>query len=488
MGGSACFLRYLERGMKLRIFKALSICNRVQRAPGRGIETPTSRRCYLKPAATLTIAIIATAFCAHAATYSAVNDLSLSGNPNGVWSYLVSNVLMSTPYTGTGALAGFIGWSNGLPDPNGVGVLKNGTGGSVTIIGGLVLPTDHLFLNAEIGNLAVRFTAPVTAGYSVSGDFIGLVSVAPGEEAHDVAVLVNGSQVYSDTVSSYNQPDAFSLTVALNAGDTVDFVDYAGANFQFLGTGLAATITPAAPPSITPGGIVPIFSSSTTIEPGSWASIFGSNLAPGDALWNGDFPTKLADTTVTIDGKAAYLWYVSPGQINLQAPDDLKTGVVTATVTTTAGTASSTVTLAPFGPSLSLLDGKHIAGIIIRSNGSGAYGNGAYDVIGPTGTSLGYPTVAAKAGDSLELFGVGFGPTTPTVPAGAPYSGAAMATNSVQFMINGIPVLPSFAGITEAGLFQFNISLPAGLGTGDVSIQGVVGGIKSPAGAVLSLQ
>jgi uncharacterized protein (TIGR03437 family) len=63
-----------------------------------------------------------------------------------------------------------------------------------------------------------------------------------------------------------------------------------------------------------------------------------------------------------------------------------------------------------------------------------------------------------------------------------------MATNSVQFMINGIPVLPSFAGITEAGLFQFNISLPAGLGTGDVSIQGVVGGIKSPAGAVLSLQ
>jgi uncharacterized protein (TIGR03437 family) len=197
----------------------------------------------------------------------------------------------------------------------------------------------------------------------------------------------------------------------------------------------------------------------------------------------------LGNTSVTIDGEPAYLWYVSPGQINLQAPDDLKTGVVNVTVTTPAGTATSTVTLGPFGPSLSLLDGKYIAGIIVRSDGSGAYGNGTYDLLGPTGNSLGYPTVAAKAGDSLELFGVGFGPTNPPVAAGAPYSGAAPATNTVQFLINGMTVLPTFAGITEAGTFQFNIvGLPAGLGTGDVSIQGVVAGVDSPTGAVISLQ
>ena len=62
--------------------------------------------------------------------------------------------------------------------------------------------------------------------------------------------------------------------------------------------------------------------------------------------------------------------------------------------------ARSTVTLAQFGPCFSLLDGKHVAGIILRSDGSGADGGGAYDIIGPTGSALGYKTVAAKAGDA----------------------------------------------------------------------------------------
>jgi hypothetical protein len=73
--------------------------------------------------------------------------------------------------------------------------------------------------------------------------------------------------------------------------------------------------------------------------------------------------------------------------------------------------ATTTVILARFAPSFNLLDTKHAAGIIIRSDSSGAYGGGSYDIIGPTGSSLGYPTVVAKAGDTVELFGVGFGPT-----------------------------------------------------------------------------
>jgi uncharacterized protein (TIGR03437 family) len=243
------------------------------------------------------------------------------------------------------------------------------------------------------------------------------------------------------------------------------------------------------PPSITQNGVVPIFSTVSTVQPGSWVSIYGSNLASATATWNGDFPVSLGGTSVTIDGKAAYLWFVSPSQINLQVPDDATTGSVSVVVTTGGGTASTTVTLGQLGPSLSLLDGKHIAGIILRANGSGAYGGGSYDIIGPTGTSLGYPTVAAKAGDTLELFGVGFGPTNPAVPAGKPYSGSAPTTNTVQLIINGTAVLPSFAGITSAGLYQFNIpQLPSGLGTGDVTLQATVAGVRSPSGVVITLQ
>ncbi len=135
---------------------------------------------------------------------------------------------------------------------------------------------------------------------------------------------------------------------------------------------------------------------------------------------------------MTIDGKAAYLSFVSPGQINLQAPSDTVTGPVPVMVTTPGGSATSTVTLAQFAPSFLLLDAKHVAGIILRSNGSGAYGGGAYDIVGPTGTSLGYQTVAAKAGDTVELFGTGFGPTTPAVQPGQAFSETAPTTNPVM--------------------------------------------------------
>jgi uncharacterized protein (TIGR03437 family) len=241
-------------------------------------------------------------------------------------------------------------------------------------------------------------------------------------------------------------------------------------------------------PSITPNGIVPNDSSAQAIEAGEWVSIYGVNLAGASATWTGNFPTSLGGTSVTIDGKQAYLWYVSPTQINLQVPDDAATGPVTVVVTTPNGTASSTVTLAQFAPSFNLLDAKHVAGIILRSNGSGAYGGGTYDIIGPTGSALGYATVAAKAGDSVELFGVGFGPTSPHVAPGAIFSGSAPTTNAVSLRINNVSVNPSFAGLSGAGLYQINFTIPAGLGTGDIALVASVGGASTQPSVVISLQ
>lgn len=256
------------------------------------------------------------------------------------------------------------------------------------------------------------------------------------------------------------------------------------------GTQLASRIAAAATAtvSINAAGIVPVFSSTPVIEPGSWISVYGNNLASGDVIWNGNFPTTLGGTTVTINNKPAYLWFVSPGQINLQAPDDTATGTVPVVVQTATGSTTSTVTLSQFGPSFSLLDATHIAGIIIRTDGSGTQGGGTYDIIGPTGAPFGYVTVPAKAGDTVELFGVGFGPTNPAVPAGQPFSGAASTVNPVTILMNGTAVTPAFAGLTQAGLFQINLTIPAGLGTGDVPLVGMVGGAQTPASVVISLQ
>ncbi|MGD1070794.1 MAG: hypothetical protein ABSB15_11690 [Bryobacteraceae bacterium] len=239
------------------------------------------------------------------------------------------------------------------------------------------------------------------------------------------------------------------------------------------------------PVSINLGGVVPVYSASTTIQASSWVSIYGTNLAAGTTVWNGNFPTSLGNTSVTINSKPAYLWFVSPTQINLQPPDDNTTGVVNVAVTTSAGSASCTVTLGPYAPSLSLFNAKYAAAIVVTPGSPGNSGAG-YDYIGPAG-ALPFPTRPAKVGETVILFGVGFGPTNPHVPAGQVYSGAAPSVTMPQISIGGLPATVSFAGIVEAGLFQFNVVVPKA-GSGDQELQTSVNGVAAPAGVFITLQ
>jgi len=49
-------------------------------------------------------------------------------------------------------------------------------------------------------------------------------------------------------------------------------------------------------------------------------------------------------------------------------------------------------------------------------------------------------------------------------------------------------VTPSFAGIIEAGLYQINMTIPAGFGAGDLPIIATVAGVQTQTGVVISLQ
>lgn len=264
-----------------------------------------------------------------------------------------------------------------------------------------------------------------------------------------------------------------------------------GSAVALMTSGIAQQIS-ALPPSITPGGIVPLFGMTNTIESGELVTIYGNNLADETAVWNGDFPVSLGGTGVEINGRPAYLMFVSPGQINLQAPDDTVAGTVQVIVTTASGRATSTVTLGPYSPSLSLLGIPYgttifVSGIILRPDGSGAYGGGRYDILGPPGQSFGYRTVAAQPGDTVELFGVGFGPTTPEVPAGQAFSGAAPIDSPIALYIDNVMVRPAFAGLSAPGVYQINLKVPVGLGEGDVPIVATVGGMQTQPGVLFSL-
>lgn len=244
-------------------------------------------------------------------------------------------------------------------------------------------------------------------------------------------------------------------------------------------------LNPQTPPQITNGGVVPVYSTSTTIQPGSWVSLYGSNLASSTTVWNGDFPKTLGNVSVTVNSKPAYLWYVGPTQVNFQAPDDTARGPVNVTVTNPNGSATTTVTLGDYAPSFSLYSAKYPAAIVALVGAAGNSGQG-YDYIGPSG-SLSFPSRPVKAGETVILFGVGFGPTNPPVASGQLVTTPAASTTNPTFTVGGVPAQVAYSGIVAAGLYQFNIVVP-NAGSGDKLLQATVGGLTTQSNIYLTIQ
>ena len=143
------------------------------------------------------------------------------------------------------------------------------------------------------------------------------------------------------------------------------------------------------------------------IEAGSWVTIKGSNLSntsPGrtwtdSEIVNGNLPTSLDNTSVTIDGKAAYVYYISPGQINVQAPDDSVTGAVQVVVKNNAQVSNSfTAQLQTVAPAFFQYGGTSFA-ITTRFSDNALIGD----------PSAAPGTIAAKPGDVLILWATGSG-------------------------------------------------------------------------------
>ncbi|HWE52250.1 MAG TPA: choice-of-anchor V domain-containing protein [Bryobacteraceae bacterium] len=265
------------------------------------------------------------------------------------------------------------------------------------------------------------------------------------------------------------------------------------------------TLTPAAAtngPAITPSGVVSHGTSSTTVEPGSWVDIYGSNLAPqtpNGRFWNasteiinGVFPTSLDGVSVKINGKSAAVYYISPTLVVVQSPDDSGTGSVPVTVTTSVGTSTGvTATVGAVSPAFFTFDGfKYVAAEIPDADGSGYNLPGtqsSYDFLGPP-EKLGFTTRSAKKGDIVELFVTGFGPTNPVTPAGSVVAQPAPSTASVTINIGGVTQTAT-AYLTYAGLYQINVTIPQNIGSGDIPVFAIVNGVQSqPSTTVISVQ
>lgn len=246
------------------------------------------------------------------------------------------------------------------------------------------------------------------------------------------------------------------------------------------------SVPPPAAPVIAANGVVNGASFQPGIVANSWATILGSNLASTTTTWdnaivNRNLPTTLGGVSVTIGGKSAYLYYVSPTQINLIAPD-VGSGPLQATVANSGATSAAfTVNSSQFGPAFFPWPGNQV--VATRQDFSFAARNGTF---------AGAATIPAKPGEVIILWGTGFGPTNPAAPTGVQVPGdrtyststlPAVTINNVPATVFGAALAPGFAG-----LFQVAIEAPSSLADGDWPIQTSIGGVQSPTGMVLSVR
>jgi uncharacterized protein (TIGR03118 family) len=238
-----------------------------------------------------------------------------------------------------------------------------------------------------------------------------------------------------------------------------------------------------AAPAITSSSVVNAASYSPGAAPNAFVSIFGSNLAATSRTWatkdfnNGALPTSLDGVSVMIDSKPAYIAYVSPTQINVLVPQDSNTGQVPVVVTNNGLTsATANAQLSAFAPAFFVFKGNAIA----------AYHSDNVTPVGASGVTTG--STPAAAGETIVLYGTGFGPTTPGYAAGqlitTPVPLAALPT--VTF--GGASATVTYAGLVGAGLYQINVTVPANTPSGDTPVVATIGGASTQSTAIITVQ
>ena len=247
---------------------------------------------------------------------------------------------------------------------------------------------------------------------------------------------------------------------------------------------IAKIQTTAPLPAIAPNGVVSGASFQTGIVPSSWVTIYGTNLSTVSDLWtieNGQFPTQLDGVSVSIGGQPAYVEFVSPGQINVLAPN-IAAGPVQVTVTNSMGTSqpvSATAALA--GPAFFLWANTYAVATYTD-----------YTYAAKNGAIAGVATVPAAPGDVLILWGTGFGPTNPAATPGqeVPPSGLYPTANPVTVSIGNIDAIVYGSVLSPgfAGLYQIAVQVPTSAPNGDLPIIATVNGVSSPATTLLTVQ
>ena len=356
---------------------------------------------------------------------------------------------------------------------------------------GIALDNAGNLYIADAGNNVIRMVSPGGTISTIAGNHAGGFSGdggpatsaqmnKPEAVAVDAAGAVYFSDFFNNRVRQVVNGVVNTIAGASSSGYAGDGGPAAGARLDepiglladssgnvYLadyGNDVVRQLTPNAP-AVASGGVISSsqFGAFSSAAPGSWIEIYGTNLAFSRRQWgNADFsgssaPTSLDGTSVTIGGQPAFVDYISGGQVNVQVPN-VQPGAQPLIVKNAAGSTSSySLTVAAAQPGL--LSQYRAGGVQYVT----AILPDAKTYIMPAGAVAGVSSRPAKAGDTITLYGTGFGPVTPAVPAGqiAPAQATSL-NNQLQISIGGAPATVTYAGIAAGfvGLYQFNVVVP----------------------------
>jgi uncharacterized protein (TIGR03437 family) len=344
---------------------------------------------------------------------------------------------------------------------------------------------------------------------TLAGAFTKLHSFAGAEGSHPYCGLIqaNDGNFYGTALDGGANGDGtiFEMTFAgavttLHSFNSTDGANPSGALMQahdgniygttseggMSGVGTVFKLTPAlAVPAITPNGLVNGASFQPGIVANAWFTITGTNLSSVTDTWanaviDGNLPESLDGVSVSVAGQPAYIYYVSPGQINALAPN-LNPGTVSVTVTNSVGPSAPVTAVAQMVQPAFFQWGNYA--VATRTD---------YTLAVKNGTFPGVTTVPAKPGDTIILWGTGFGPTTPPVP-----QGIAVPSSTVYRTLSPVTVTVGSAAANviytvlapgSAGLYQVAIQMPATMADGDYPVVATISGAQSPSNVLITVE
>ena len=302
---------------------------------------------------------------------------------------------------------------------------------------------------------------PETLGIALTNLGLGTLtvqSVSSTGQGFTAAAISGGAALTFDpgTLAPASYPGAVTLTSNAANGPIVVPVNF--------------TVEAKGSPSIPFQGVVDdaIFEGGDAVAPGGIVALFGDQLSfNAPALGQGSpLGTQIGTTQVLIDGQAAPLYYSSYGQINLQVPENTATGTATVQVMRD-GLASNSVSLAIASRAPRLL--------LIGVGSYGAIYNTDFTIPMPVGSFPGVNTHPASVGDTLTLYAIGLGQTSPAVGTGAAATGSASLTSTPVVYFGDLvyeAAAPLYAGLSPGSvrLYQVNVTVPPGVPKGNVDV------------------